>query len=76
MRQGFFKLPGFGRIKVDANVYIHFDILNDFPLIIVHCLGEVHAMVTKLLSRSEMLNDPRALTAIREELVSYFMTTV
>ena len=28
---------------------------------------EVHAMVTKLLSRAEMLNDPRALQAIREE---------
>ena len=28
---------------------------------------EVHMMVTKLLSRSEMLNDPRALKAIREE---------
>ena len=29
--------------------------------------SEVHAMVTKLLSRAEMLNDPRALQAIREE---------
>ena len=29
--------------------------------------NEVHAMVTKLLSRAEMLNDPRALQAIREE---------
>ena len=28
---------------------------------------EVHLMVTKLLSRTEMLNDPRALKAIREE---------
>ena len=28
---------------------------------------EVHTMVTKLLSRTEMLNDPRALKAIREE---------
>ena len=34
---------------------------------------EVHAMVTKLLSRTEMLNDPRALKAIREEADVFFL---